>query len=113
MDEAITKSSTGLDGNIAGALCYALSWVTGIIFLVIEKDSKFVRFHAMQSLLFSVGLFIIYFVLGRIPVVGWILSLVVALGAFVLWLLLMYNAYQGKMFKLPVIGDIAAKQMDR
>ena len=45
------KSSTGLDENVAGLLCYVATWITGIIFFVIEKDSKFVKFHAMQSII--------------------------------------------------------------
>jgi hypothetical protein len=61
------KSSTGLDENIAGLLCYVAGWVTGIIFLVIEKDSKTVKFHAWQSIFTFGGLTIISIALGFIP----------------------------------------------
>jgi uncharacterized membrane protein len=112
MDDVITKSSTGLDGNVAGALCYALGWVTGVIFLIIEKESKFVRFHAMQSILFGIAFMIIFWIIRLIPFLGWFLWIFVWLAGFVLWIFLMYKAYKGVLFKLPVIGDIAAKQME-
>jgi uncharacterized membrane protein len=105
-----SKSSTGLEPNVAGLLCYVLGFITGIIFLIIEKESRFVRFHAVQSILFSVILFIIRVVLAFIPGIGWILSMIVSLATLVLWILLMIKAYQGEMYKLPVIGDIAEKQ---
>lgn len=106
----IGKSSTGLDGNIAGLLSYALGLFTGILFLVLEKDSRFVKFHAMQSILVSASLILINMISGFIPFIGWFLGLLVAPISFILWLFLMYQAYQGKFFKLPVIGDFAEKQ---
>jgi uncharacterized membrane protein len=111
MDDAITKSSTGLEGNVAGALTYALGWVTGVIFLLIEKDSKFVRFHAMQSILTFVAITVIQWILAFAHL--GILTLIVWLLSVGLWIFLIIQAYQGKLFKLPVVGDIAAKQMDR
>ena len=91
-------------------MCYAVWWVTGIIFLLIEKENKFIRFHAIQSIFTFGAISIIQIILGFIPVVGWILGVIVWVVAFVLWILLMYQAYQGKMFKLPIVGDIAEKQ---
>jgi uncharacterized membrane protein len=113
MDEAITKSSTGMEGNIAGALAYAFGWVSGVVFLIIEKDSRFVRFHAMQSILTSIAFGVVFWILRFIPFIGWIFAMIIALLGFGLWLLLMFKAYKGEMFKLPIVGDIAAKQMDR
>ncbi len=102
------KSGTGLPRNTAAALSYVLGWLTGIIFLLIEKD-KFVRFHAMQSII-TFGLLT---VVSFVPVVGWILSPLVMIVGFVLWLVLIFKAYQGEEFKLPVIGDFAQKQMGK
>lgn len=99
-------SGTGLPRNTAAALTYVLGWITGIIFLLIEKD-KFVRFHAMQSIITFGLLTIISFV----PVIGWILSPLVMILGFVLWLILIFKAYQGEEFKLPWIGDFAQKQV--
>jgi len=99
---------TGLPRNTAAALSYVLGWLTGIVFLLIEKD-PFVRFHAMQSIITFGGLTI----LSLLPVIGWILSPLVMILGFVLWLLLIYKAYQGEEFKLPWVGEFAKKQMGR
>lgn len=114
------NSTTGLPDNLAGALTYLLGPVTGIIFLVWEKQSRFVRFHAMQSLLVGVvliilnaGLRILHVILQSIPFIGWLfslgLALVVALASLVLWLALMYAAYRGQEWELPGIGAEARK----
>lgn len=102
------KKGTGLPKNTAAALSYVLGWLTGIVFLLIEKDS-FVRFHAMQSVI-TFGLLT---VLVMVPVVGWILSPLVMILSFVLWLVLIFKAYQGEEFKLPVIGDFAKKLLGK
>jgi uncharacterized membrane protein len=109
MSEAKGKTSTGLEQNVAGLLCYVLGWITGIIFLLLEKENKFVRFHAIQSILVFGAYTVIAIILGFIPVVGWILSYILGALAFILWIVLMVKAYQGQMYKLPVAGDIAAK----
>lgn len=83
------KSTTGLDANLAALVCYVLGFVTGIVMLVIEKDSKFVRFHAMQSVMTFLGLFAINIVLGFIPILGWIVSLLLLPVTLILWLVLM------------------------
>ncbi len=105
------KSTTGLDANLAALVCYVLGFVTGIVMLVIEKDSKFVRFHAMQSVMTFLGLFAINIVLGFIPILGWIVSLLLLPVTLILWLVLMYKAYQGEKFKLPIVGDMAEQQV--
>ena len=105
------KTSTGMQENVAGLLCYVLGWITGLIFFLIEKENKFVRFHAMQSLLTFGALMVLYIVLTFIPVVGWMLVPLLGLAQLVLWILLMVKAYQGEMFKLPIVGDIAEKQV--
>jgi len=105
------KSSTGLEANLAGALTYVLGPITGILFLVLEKESKFVRFHAMQSTITFVVLFVISLVLGMIPILGWLLLLPLQLAILVLWLFLMFKAFKGEKFKLPAIGDMAERQV--
>jgi uncharacterized membrane protein len=100
------QSSTGLEENVAGFFCYLLGFITGIIFLAIEKKSSFVKFHAMQSTITFLSLFIISLILGFIPIIGllvypiWILSLI-------LWLLLMVKALQGERYSLPIVGKMA------
>jgi len=97
--------------NLMGALTYLLGFITGIIFLLVEKQSKFVRFHAMQSTILFGGLFIVNVVLGFIPLLGWLAGLLLSLLGFVLWIVLMWKAFQGEMYKVPYVGDIAEKQL--
>jgi uncharacterized membrane protein len=103
------KSSTGLDENVAGFFCYLLGFITGIVFLLVEKKSNFVKFHAMQSTITFLGLFVILMILGMIPIIGllaypiWILSLI-------LWLLLMIKALQGERDRLPIVGKMAEEK---
>ncbi|HEX5474523.1 MAG TPA: DUF4870 domain-containing protein [Vicinamibacterales bacterium] len=106
------KTSTGLDANVAAALSYFLGFVTGIIFLVAEKDDRFVRFHAMQSTILFLGLVGIDIVINVVPILGAlvVIFLVIPVSA-VLWLLLMFEAYRGEEFRLPVIGRIAAERI--
>ena len=101
----------GLDENIAGLLCYVVGWLTGIIFLVLEKENQFVRFHALQSILTFLPLSVIALLLGWIPFVGWVLAGLVWILTFILWIVLMFKAYRGEKYKLPIVGDIAEKQI--
>jgi uncharacterized membrane protein len=93
---------------VVGALAYGLGWITGLALLMTERENRFVRFHALQSTIVFGGLCGLWFVGWSIPPIGWLLSVVVIppLSA-VLWLLLLFKAYQGERFKLPYIGDIA------
>lgn len=111
----------GLTTNVAGALCY-LGWlVTGIIFLVLPpyNQNKTVRFHAYQAIFLSIAVIIVSIVLGILTGMlfvggmwwtGVLIHRLWDLCIFVLWLYMMYMAYSNKMVKLPVIGDLAAKQ---
>ena len=110
MSEEI-KTSSGMNQNIAGLLCYAAGWITGLIFFLIEKENKFVRFHAMQSMMVFGGLTVLFMVLGFIPFVGWMLMPVLFIAQLILWVLLMVKAYQGETFKLPMVGDLAEKNI--
>jgi len=106
-------TSTGIKPNAAGLLCYLLGWVTGLIFFLIEKDNKFVRFHAMQSMVVFGGLTVLNIVLSmilslfRIYMELFFVFQLVGLAAVALWIILMIKAYQGEKFKLPIAGDIA------
>jgi len=103
------KTSTRFDANVAAALSYLVGFVTGIIFLVIEKENKFVRFHAMQSTLVFAGIVAVDILLQIVPILGAlvVIFVVIPLSA-ILWLLLMFKAYQGQEFKLPLVGQMAA-----
>ncbi len=104
-------TEVGLQPNVAALLCYLLGFVSGIIFIVLEKNNKFVRFHAMQSTVVFGGLFVFSIVLPFVPVLGWILIPIVGVLNIVLWVILMVKAYKGECFKLPLAGDIAEKNI--
>ena len=104
----MAETKIGLPKNTTAALSYVLGWLTGIVVLLLEKD-PFVRFHAMQSII----TFGILTILAMVPFVGWVLSPLVMIVSFVLWLVLIFKAYQGEEFKLPVIGDFAKKQLGK
>jgi uncharacterized membrane protein len=124
----VAKSSTGLDENVAALLSYVVHFVSGLIFFFIEKDSRLVRFHAMQSTILGGVVFVGGFVLGIAwaivsavasqisGVLGSLVSLLLGLvllvfmaAVFIAWILCMVKAFQGQYFKLPVIGNLAEK----
>jgi uncharacterized membrane protein len=108
-------SSMGMQPNVAAGLSYVFGWVTGLIFFLVEKQNRFVRFHAMQSILFFGGISVIDILLSVIGNFGFLGLLTVfassALGIIGLvgWIVLMINGFQGKYFKLPIVGDYAEK----
>lgn len=104
-------AETGLKKETAGALCYVLGPVTGVIFLVIEKD-PFVKFHAMQSIVVFVGLFALQWIL-TLSIVLIVLVPLVGILMFVLWLLLIYKAWMGQTWEVPVFGKLARQLMKR
>lgn len=97
--------------NMMGAVSYLLGFITGIIILLLEKQSKFVRFHAMQSTILFGGVFIVNFALGFIPIIGWLVGLLLSFATFILWIVCMWKAFQGEMYKVPFVGDLAEKQL--
>lgn len=97
--------------NLMGAASYLLGFVTGIIFLLLEKESKYVRFHAMQSTILFGGIFIINIALGFIPILGWLAGLLLSFVAFIFWIVCMWKAFQGEMYKVPYVGPLAEKQL--
>ena len=110
------QADTGLQQNIAGLLCYALGWLTGLVFLFIDKR-PFVRFHAMQSILLFGGIHVLHLVLTwvlfpalRLWSLLFAISGLISLASLVLWIMLMVKAYQNQWYKLPFVGDIALQK---
>jgi len=107
---AQTKSS---NENLLSAAAYLFGFITGIIILLIEKENKIVRFHAMQSTILFGGIFIANIFLGFIPILGWIVGLILGFATFILWIICMWKAFQGEMYKVPYVGDIAEQQLKK
>lgn len=103
--------ATGLNKNTAGALTYVLGPITGVIFLILEKD-PYVRFHAMQSTVVFISLFVLQWVLGITLI---LLPLVPLIGivSFVLWLILIYKAWQGEKWEVPLLGKFARQLAEK
>ncbi|HYE66780.1 MAG TPA: DUF4870 domain-containing protein [Pyrinomonadaceae bacterium] len=113
------KTSMGMEANLAALLSYVLTWVTGLVFFLLEKENRFVRFHAMQAVLFGAAWVVVAIVLSMLGIMLaimdldllWLLfspvRLILWLGFVAVWIVCMVKAYQGKMFRLPVIGGIA------
>jgi|SRR5713226_3846865 len=118
---ALGPTSMGMQANVAAGLSYVAGWITGLIFFFGEKQNRFVRFNAMQSILLYAALTVFYIVLdvlatalafsglGILLLLFGLLIWLVGLGALALWIVLMINAFQGKYLKLPIIGDYAEK----
>ena len=119
------ESSTGMSANVAGLLCYLATWITGIVFVVLEKKSTFVKFHAWQSIMTFGVLTVVQIILSIISSIAaftmvpglalfaWVLTIIVAVLMFVLWIILMIQAGTGKMWKVPGAGDWAEKQASK
>ena len=119
-----TPASTGMEENVAAALCYFFGLISGVLFLVMEpyNKNKTIRFHAFQSIFFSIGAIVLNITVsivfaimrGILPYSMWIifsmLSLLLSLCFLALWIFLMYKAYNRERFKIPIIGDLAEKQ---
>ncbi|HHU19679.1 MAG TPA: DUF4870 domain-containing protein [Bacilli bacterium] len=113
VEEKKQPTSSGMEQNLAGMLSYLVGFVTGIIFLLIEKENKFVRYHAIQSIGLSVALILIYTVLSFIPFIGWLIGLLLSPVTMILVVYVMWQAYQNKYFKLPIISQIAEEQINK
>ena len=123
MSPSATSQPKAMDTNLVGALAYLAGFVTGIVFLVIDpyRSNSFVRFHAFQSIFFNiawVAFWIVWMILSAVltPLTGGIfglialpLMLIFTLAGFGIWAFLMYQAYQQKLFKLPIVGGFAAQ----
>ena len=115
-----SNTASGLEPNVAGAAAYALGWLTGLFFFFTEKDDEFVRFHAAQSIVAFGALTVIYFVVSNVllgmfvATAGFgmwqlfsLLNTLLGLAGLALWLGMMYMAYQGRWYELPIAGGIA------
>jgi uncharacterized membrane protein len=124
--EPEAESSTGMSANVAGLLCYVALWVTGIVFLVWEKKSTFVKFHAWQSIMTFGVLTLAHLILSTMLIdIGWstlslglirvgtVFGWIIGLGMLALAIILVIQAYQGKMWKVPWAGDWAEKQISK
>lgn len=114
-----SKSSTGLESNIAGLLSYVLGWITGLIFFLLEEKDEYVRYHAMQSIIVFGAVTVVEVVLEIFQLIPYVdvvflaLQALVGLFAFVLWVVLMVKAYQGVRYKLPWAGELAERYSAR
>ncbi len=110
------ETSSGLKENLAGLLCYTLGPITGFLFFLTERRSKFVRFHSLQAIFFSAAWTISLVVIGGIffflPVLLKIFIAFVNLGGVVFWIALMVKSYQGEYFLLPLLGKIALENAE-
>ncbi len=109
-------SSMNIEPNVAAGLSYILGWITGLVFFLSEKRNRFVRFHAMQSIILSGGITVIWLAIQLVsiilPTLGLILGCltsILGLVVFITAIVCLVNAFQGKYFKLPIIGDYAEK----
>ena len=107
------KSVFGLNENVAGMLAYSVFFFSGIVVLVMEKENKTVRFHALQSILWFMLLAIASTVAGFLPLIGGLLGSIIGIITTLSWLYLMYSAFMGKKFKIPMIGDTVENQINR
>jgi uncharacterized membrane protein len=102
-------STLNLEPNIAGLLCYVAGWITGVIFLLLEQKNKFVRFHAIQSIIVFGILNLAINILSHIPVIGGFFGVIIGVFGFILWIVLMVKAYHHQLYKVPLAGDLAEK----
>lgn len=107
LPEDLGSTASGLDPNVAAALAYAVGWVSGLVLLFFEPN-KYVRFHALQSAIAFGGLSLAWMVALSLGPPGWILAVfIIPPVSAVLWLLLMYKAYVGERYKVPIAGEMA------
>lgn len=124
---ATATATEGLAENVAGLLCYLFGWLSGLIFILVNKR-PFVKFHGAQSIALSIGFFVVWvafwivtMVLGMITAIlhfpiGFLMAFlfpVVILAFFVVFIFCMYKAYNHEMFKLPIIGNFAEKMVNK
>lgn len=115
MAEKKTSKYTNLEPNVAAALSYLITPLTGIAFFILEKDDKYVRFHAFQSILFGVVSYAAWVIATSLVVlvIGVVLVPVVSIVVFIYYALLMWKAYNGERYELPILGKIAKEQVNK
>ena len=102
---------SGLPPHVVAVLAYLGGVITGIVVLYVEKEDRFVRFHAMQSTVTFLIVLVAHLALTGLPVVGRVLYLPFVLGVAALWVFLMVQAFNEHRYKLPYIGDFAERQL--
>lgn len=105
------ESSLKLDPNVAAALSYVCGMLSGIAFLILEKQNRYVRFHAMQSTITFVLVLVADLMLMGLGVVGWVLAVPFIVAVVVLWIFLMFKAMNGEQYKLPYVGEWAEQHL--
>ena len=105
----MANTSTGLSENFAGLLCYLFGWISGVIFILLEPSNRYVRFHAMQSVIIFGILSVGVAVLGSIPWLSGLLGWIFGVLGLIAWVIGMFKAYQGETFKFPWVGNVAEK----
>jgi len=103
------STSTGLSPNTAGLLCYVGGWISGVVFLVLEQRNRFVRFHAIQSIITFGTITVAGILLGLIPVVGVAFSSIIGIVGFIAWIIMIVKASSGEWYRLPWAGDAAER----
>lgn len=122
-----TASGTeGIQENVAGLLCYVFGWLSGLIFLLIDKRA-FVRFHGAQAIAFNIAIVAVWFAFWIVVLIlGFIAAMmhmpigfltiflwpVIGIGIFASWIYVMYKAYQHEKYKLPIIGNIVERMVN-
>lgn len=107
----VKRTTLDLDENIEGALSYLLLFVSGIILYFIEEESYFVKFHAFQSSVIFIILFLLGVIFSFIPYLGVVISIIAGLITFIVWIVGMFEAYRGRAYKFPIVGDIAENHL--
>lgn len=107
-------SSLGINENLAGLLCYVFGWISGLIFMAAEKNSKFVKFHAAQSLTLGFVVFVLCFILDKLLSLFWyfwpmisVITSLLELAYVIISIFLAIKAYQRQRYELPIFGNIA------
>lgn len=116
-NDATAKSSTGLDPKVAVLLAYLFSWLGGLIFFLIEKENKFVKWNALQALILGIiqiaSIIVISFILGLIPYIGWFffswVGWLIAVVAWIFGIIAIVMGFQGKSFRIPIASVLTDK----
>ncbi len=113
LTQSSQKTSLGVTDNVGGLLAYLLGWLSGLILLFVEPKNDFIRFHAVQSILVSIAWAILSLLFRSVPIFGWLGIMLLMPVAFILWIFLMYKAYQGERYKLPILGDLSDQFLNK
>lgn len=103
------------DRNLVAAISYIpfFAVIISLVIFLVEKDDKFVRFHALQSLIIAVSYYLALFIFGNVPLLGSFINTAVVVVALVIWIVSMVKAYQGQVFKWPIVGNFVEKKLAR